>query len=174
MFWPTKRQRQLQRQIHLENIFNKTTQENCELWDIWSGWWGDMTWPSKRTIIWQRQLQLQWQLENSLIQDSCKHWFSNKSIFTWDKLISQWVTELESWPIWGKSRLAPCWCQVACKPGLEEKGQVFSALFQTFIFCAFIPRSVIQAITKEETRDLILPFYTPEKLYPFRLLNNKK
>ena len=21
--------------------------ENCDIWDIWSEWWGDMTWPKK-------------------------------------------------------------------------------------------------------------------------------
>ena len=31
--------------------------EACVLWDIWSGQWGDMTWPEKRQ--WQRQWQRQ-------------------------------------------------------------------------------------------------------------------
>ena len=38
---------QRQRQRHLENIF-KEWLETCDLWDIWSEWWGDMTWPTKR------------------------------------------------------------------------------------------------------------------------------
>ena len=25
----------------------RATQETCNLWDIWSEWWGDMTWPKK-------------------------------------------------------------------------------------------------------------------------------
>ena len=25
--------------------------ETCDLWDIWSDWWGDMTWPKKETMI---------------------------------------------------------------------------------------------------------------------------
>ena len=25
----------------------RVTLETCDLWDIWSGWWGDMTWPTK-------------------------------------------------------------------------------------------------------------------------------
>ena len=29
--------------------------ETCELWDIWSEWWGDMTWPTKRQLQRQRQ-----------------------------------------------------------------------------------------------------------------------
>ena len=33
--------------------------EHCDLWDIWSEWWGDMTWPTKRR--WKRQRQRQWQ-----------------------------------------------------------------------------------------------------------------
>ena len=24
--------------------------ETCDLWDIWSEWWGDMTWPTKKTM----------------------------------------------------------------------------------------------------------------------------
>ena len=41
------------------NIFRELHQrailETCDLWDIWSEWWGDMTWPTKRQ--WQRQRQ---------------------------------------------------------------------------------------------------------------------
>ena len=40
------------------------TPETFDLWDIWSEWWGDMTWQTKRQ--WQRQWQWQWQLENTL------------------------------------------------------------------------------------------------------------
>ena len=29
--------------------------DTCDLWDIWSEWWGDITWPTKRQ--WQRQIQ---------------------------------------------------------------------------------------------------------------------
>ena len=38
--------------------------ETCDLWDIWSEWWGYMTWPTKRQ--WQRQLQWKSHLENIL------------------------------------------------------------------------------------------------------------
>ena len=31
--------------------------ETCDLWDICSEWWEDMTWPKN----WQRQIQRQWQ-----------------------------------------------------------------------------------------------------------------
>ena len=31
--------------------------ETCDLWDIWSEWWGDKTWPKKRQG--QRQIQRQ-------------------------------------------------------------------------------------------------------------------
>ena len=24
--------------------------ETCDLWDIWSEWWEDMTWPTKKTM----------------------------------------------------------------------------------------------------------------------------
>ena len=43
----------------------RATLETCDLWDIWSEWWGDMTWPTKRQ--WQRQIQRQRQrhLENT-------------------------------------------------------------------------------------------------------------
>ena len=33
--------------------------ETFELWDIWSEWWGNMTWPTKRQQ--RRQTQWQWQ-----------------------------------------------------------------------------------------------------------------
>ena len=36
--------------------------ETCDLWDIWSEWWGDMTWPTKRQ--WQRQIQRQRQRQS--------------------------------------------------------------------------------------------------------------
>ena len=37
----------------------RATLETCDLWDILSEWWEDMTWPKK--IKWQRQRQWQWQ-----------------------------------------------------------------------------------------------------------------
>ena len=44
----------------------------CHPWDIWSGWWGDITWSTKRQ--WQRQRQWkrqrQWQLKNTLKEQS--------------------------------------------------------------------------------------------------------
>ena len=27
----------------------RATLETCDLWDIWSEWWGQMTWPKKYT-----------------------------------------------------------------------------------------------------------------------------
>ena len=46
--------------------------ETCDLWDIWSKWWGDMTWPTKSQ--WDRQRQRQWQrqihLENTFKERS--------------------------------------------------------------------------------------------------------
>ena len=55
MTWPTKRQRQRQRQIHLESTF-KAILETCDLWDIWSELWGDLTWP--KNWKWQRQWEI--------------------------------------------------------------------------------------------------------------------
>ena len=37
----------------------KVTQLTCDLWEIWSDWWGDITWPKQQQ--WQRQRQRQWQ-----------------------------------------------------------------------------------------------------------------
>ena len=34
----------------------RATLETCDLWDIWSEWWEDMTWPKQN---WQRQRQRQ-------------------------------------------------------------------------------------------------------------------
>ena len=64
------------------NTFRKHLQrailETCDLWDIWSEWWGDMTWPTKRQ--WKRQIQRkrQWQrqihLENTFTSDPRDLW----------------------------------------------------------------------------------------------------
>ena len=37
----------------------RATQETCDHWDIWSEWWGDMTWPTKKQLQRQRQWQRQ-------------------------------------------------------------------------------------------------------------------
>ena len=31
----------------------RVTLETCDLWDIWSEWWGNMTWPSLWQFFWQ-------------------------------------------------------------------------------------------------------------------------
>ena len=30
---------------------NRAILETCDLWDIWSGWWGDMTWPKSLNFL---------------------------------------------------------------------------------------------------------------------------
>ena len=42
--------------------------ETCDLWDIWSEWWGDMTRPEKRQ--WQRRRQRQWEIH----LETCDLW----------------------------------------------------------------------------------------------------
>ena len=44
----------------------RVTLEHCDLWDIWSEWWGDMTWPTKRQLQRQRQIQRQWQWQRQI------------------------------------------------------------------------------------------------------------
>ena len=50
----------------------RATPETFDIWDIWSEWWGDMTWQTNRQIQRQIQRQRQWQwqwqwhLENTL------------------------------------------------------------------------------------------------------------
>ena len=48
--------------------------ETFDLWDIWSGWWENMTWPTKRQRRRQRQWQRQWQihLENTAKEQSLR------------------------------------------------------------------------------------------------------
>ena len=53
------------RELHQRAIL-----ETCDLWDIWSEWWGDMTWPKKRQWQRQRQRQRQIQLENTFRERS--------------------------------------------------------------------------------------------------------
>ena len=38
--------------------------ETCDLWYLWSEWWGDITWLTKRQ--WQRQKQRQWQWQTQI------------------------------------------------------------------------------------------------------------
>ena len=49
--------------MKMTNTFREHLQrailETCNLWDIWSEWWGNMTWPTKRQQ--RRQTQWQWQ-----------------------------------------------------------------------------------------------------------------
>ena len=71
MTWPTKQAMTKTNSMTktktktITNTFRKhpqrATPETCDLWDIWSEWWGDRTWPKKRQ--WQRQIQRkrQWQ-----------------------------------------------------------------------------------------------------------------
>ena len=55
----------------------------CDLWDIWSEWWGDKTWPKKRQI--QRQIQRQWKRQT-------------KGLVTFETLITILKIEnLDSW-----------------------------------------------------------------------------
>ena len=42
--------------------------DTSDLWDIWSEWWEDITWPKKRQ--WQRQWQWQIHLESTLKERS--------------------------------------------------------------------------------------------------------
>ena len=44
----------------LREHLQRATLETCDLWDIWSEWWGDMTWPVQIQRQIQRQLQRQW------------------------------------------------------------------------------------------------------------------
>ena len=44
--------------------------ETCDLWDIWSEWWGDMTRPKKRQWQRQRQRQRQRHLDNTFNEQS--------------------------------------------------------------------------------------------------------
>ena len=44
--------------------------ETCDLWDTWSEWWGDRTWPKKRQWQIQRQWQRQIHLESTFKERS--------------------------------------------------------------------------------------------------------
>ena len=45
-----------------------------DLWDIWSEWWENMTWPTKRQQQRRRQIQWQWQIhfENAFKERSLR------------------------------------------------------------------------------------------------------
>ena len=52
--------------------------ETCDLWDICSEWWEDMTWPKN----WQRQIQRQWQRQRQR-QRHLRHWLQFWQLRTW-------------------------------------------------------------------------------------------
>ena len=65
-------------------VIQKTIQLTSDLPDIWSEWWGDMSWPTKRQRQWQRQRQIQqrhllriWDFENRQITARNRHDFAN-------------------------------------------------------------------------------------------------
>jgi len=63
--------------------------ETCDLWDIWSEWWEDLTWPKKwlrqRQWQWQRQIQRQWQRQT-------------KGLVTFETLIT--ILKIENLNLW--------------------------------------------------------------------------
>ena len=67
--------------------------ETCDLWDIWSEWWGDTTWPTK--ILWQRQRQRQWQWQRQRLRYmGTVHWAlwaSNNSLTQFGAPAPEWV-----------------------------------------------------------------------------------
>jgi len=53
----------------------RATPESCDLWDIWSEWWGDMNWPTKIWWKWQRQRQRQRQKQRQKhLENTFKEW----------------------------------------------------------------------------------------------------
>ena len=61
-----------------EHLQRAILAETCDVWDIRSQWWRDMTWPTERQWQWQRQLQRQisdlWYL---------RHWLQFWQLRTW-------------------------------------------------------------------------------------------
>ena len=66
------------------------TPKTFDLWDIWSEWWGNMAWPTKRQWQWQWQRQRQWQrhLEKTQKERPKRH----VTIETFDQ------SDEETWP----------------------------------------------------------------------------
>ena len=60
----------------------------CDLWDTWSEWWGDRTWPKKRQ--WQRQIQRKRQWQRQIHLEST---FKERSLglVTFDTRHLSWV-----------------------------------------------------------------------------------
>ena len=51
----------------------RVTLEPCDLWDIWSEWLWDMSWPKE--ISWQRQIQRQRQWQTQIhLENTFKEW----------------------------------------------------------------------------------------------------
>ena len=65
MTWPQKKTMTKINTNTETNTFREHIQivirETCDFWNIWSEWWGDMTWPTKRQLLkeWKIQSQIQ-------------------------------------------------------------------------------------------------------------------
>ena len=74
-------------------VIQRATLETCELWDIWSEWWEDMTWPKKMTktktkTFWEHLLRAI--LETCDLWDICSEWWED---MTWPK--KNWQRQIQ-------------------------------------------------------------------------------
>ena len=47
--------------------------ETCNLWDIWSDWWGNMTWPTKKTKTMTKTSTFREHLQRAIL-NNCDLW----------------------------------------------------------------------------------------------------
>ena len=105
-------------------VIQRATLDTCDLWDIWSEWLGDMTWPKKRQRQWQIQRQRQWQrqihLESTLKEQSHRlltfETFDQVDEETWpDPKKRQWQWQIQIQRQWQR--------QIHLESNLKERSQ---------------------------------------------------
>ena len=119
--------------------------ETFELWDIWSEWWGNMTWPTKR----QQRRQTQWQWQKFRVWPLIHCYESDSSRPNWWGLTKfhNFRQISQFWPI---SQFQPNFTILEYLKYLEylELGQ----------FCNFC--DVSSTISQLPTKSLMLRFHT--------------
>ena len=67
----------------------RVIQETCDLWDIWSEWWGDMTWP-KKTLTFREHQQREQQKDLWSLNDYISDNWEQQSQHSWVPLNKDW------------------------------------------------------------------------------------
>ena len=64
-------------------VIQRATLETCDLWDIWSEWWEDMTWPKKLTKT-NTKTKTFWEPLLRAILETCDIWDTDYNSDNWE------------------------------------------------------------------------------------------